>query len=69
MFTVCASTVSTSAEHYDFSLKVIQVLLASALFGNSSCNCFVPLFSSNPYFYCKTPSILALILHSNINDC
>ena len=27
MFAVGASTVSTNIEHYDFSLKVIQVLL------------------------------------------
>ena len=30
MFTVCASTVSTNTEHYDFSLKV-KVLLVSKL--------------------------------------
>ena len=27
MFTMCASMVSTNAEHYDLSLKVIQVQL------------------------------------------
>ena len=69
MFAVGASTVSTNTEHYDFSLKVIQVLLVSKLFFcNSSCSFFAPLCSSNLFLYCRTP-ILALILHSNIKDC
>ena len=67
MFAVGASTVSTNTEHYDFSLKVIQVLLVSKLFLQLELYIFVPLCSSNPFFYCRTP-MLALILHSNIKD-
>ena len=50
MFTVGASTVSTNTEHYDFSLKVIQVLLVSKLFFVTRVVVFLLLFVQVIFF-------------------